>query len=140
MLIEARIENAHSQHHASLTTNGIGHELTIGTQTSGFGSRVNGGELLCLALATCYCNDLYREGRNLGIDIVRIVVHASAEFGAPGEAARALRYRADVTARAAEDAIRQLMAHTDRVAEVQNTLRRGIGVAFDIGDVRRAEA
>ena len=39
-------------------------------------SGVNRGELLFLALATCYCNDLYREAEKLGIDVREVNVEA----------------------------------------------------------------
>jgi dienelactone hydrolase len=35
--------------------------------SSGLGSSANGGELLFLVLATCYCNDVYREAAKRGI-------------------------------------------------------------------------
>jgi hypothetical protein len=33
-----------------------------------------------LALATCYCDDLYREASRLGISLQRVEVEASATF------------------------------------------------------------
>jgi len=50
-------------------------------------------------------------------------VEVEGEFGAEGEPARNVSYRAKVTAQASEAQIRELMSHTDRVAEIQNTLR-----------------
>ena len=135
MLIEARVENAFQRHTISLVTNGSAHALSVAPRSSGFGSSANGGELLCLALATCYCNDIYREAEKRGIAVLRVVVEASAEFGAVGESARTLRYRATVAARAGESDIRRLMLDTDRVAEVQNTLRKGIEVRFELGGI-----
>jgi len=38
--------------------------MEIATRHDGFGSSISGGEILFLAIATCYCNDLYREGKN----------------------------------------------------------------------------
>jgi organic hydroperoxide reductase OsmC/OhrA len=119
MLIEARVENQHRQHTVSLTTNGSAHALQVAPRPSGFGSSANGGELLCLALATCYCNDVYREAEKRGIAVIRVEVEAQAEFDAVGEPAHWLRYRANVFARAAAPEILELMLHTDRVAEVQ---------------------
>jgi organic hydroperoxide reductase OsmC/OhrA len=136
MLIEARVENQHQQHTVSLTTNGSTHSLQVPTRPSGFGSSANGGELLCLALATCYCNDIYREAEKLGITVIRVEVEAQAEFGAAGEPASSLRSRASVFARAPEAEIRELMLHTDRVAEVHNALRRGMEVQFEVGGAR----
>lgn len=52
------------------------------------------------------------------------------EFGAEGEPARNVSYRAKVTAQASEAEIQALMTHTDRVAEIQNTLRQETPVAL----------
>ncbi|MFO1315611.1 MAG: OsmC family protein [Burkholderiales bacterium] len=131
MRIEARIADEHRRHVVSLSTAGASHELSIASKPDGYGSSVNGGELLCLALATCYCNDLHREARRRGIEVVRVEVDAFADFAGEAEAARSLGYRASVAARAPEDDIRALMLHTDRVAEIQATLRRGIDVRFE---------
>src|SRR5439155_23819993 len=75
------------------------------------------------ALATCYCNDIYREAAKRKIDIESVEVEAEAEFEAEGEAASAVTYRACVKARASEDDIRALVVHADKVAEIQNTVR-----------------
>ena len=69
---------------------------------------------------------------------MRVAVEAQAEFGAEGEAARSVRYRAHVVAKADVQAIRELMAHVDRVAEIQNTLRQGMEVLFEPGRVEGA--
>ena len=137
MQISATVDNAYARHSVSLVTGGATRELTIAPRAGGKGSSANGGELLCLALATCYCNDFYREAEKRGIDVVRVTVEAQAEFGAEGEAARTLRYRADVVAHADELAIRELMAHVDRVAEIQSTLRQGMEIAFEAGKAER---
>jgi len=131
MLIEAHIENERQRHAIELRTDGSRHSIAVAPRSSGFGSSANGGELLCLALATCYCNDLYREAEKRNIAVVRVEVDAYAEFGAAGEPATRLRYRATVAARATESEIRELMVHTDRVAEIQSTLRKGTDVQFD---------
>jgi hypothetical protein len=52
-----------------------------------------------------------------------VEVTVEGDFGAPGEPARNVIYRARVTARASDEAIRSLMQQTDQVAEIQNTLR-----------------
>lgn len=132
MKIVSRIENRKGQQEVTLQTNDNQHSLTIPARSSGPGSSVNGGELLFLALATCYCNDIYREAEKRDIVVVRVRVDVRAEFGATGEPARSLRYQAVVAARTSESEIRDLMLHTDRVAEVQNTLRRGMDVHFDV--------
>src|SRR5437899_1080911 len=100
MLIEAHVANQFQQHAVSLTTDGTARTLQVPARPSGFGSSASGGELLCLALATCYCNDVFREAEKRGIVVTRIEVEAQAEFGAVGEPARSLRYKAHVFARA----------------------------------------
>ena len=131
MLIRASVDNARDRHAVELATNGRSHSVAIASRDSGFGSSANGGELLCLALATCYCNDIYREAQQRSIDVVRVRVEAEAEFGAPGEPAKRVAYRVQVAARASQIAIRDLIVHTDSVAEVQNTLRRGMAVVLE---------
>ncbi|MGE5625487.1 MAG: OsmC family protein [Bacillota bacterium] len=135
MRIEASIENRQQHHAVAVSTNGIFHELGIPPTLGAPGSSVNGGEMLCVALATCYCNDLYREAKQRGVEVLLVNVDVQAEFGGPGEPAKSLSYRASVAARSPEEKIRELMPHTDKVAEIQNTLRRGMAVSYEIAEI-----
>ena len=123
MRISARVENGEGKHHVTLTTDNRVRSIHIPPKPTGYGSSANGAELLCLALATCYCNDIYREAAKRGIKVKQVEVEVEGDFAAEGEAAKNVTYRAKVVARASEEAIRELMHHTDRVAEIQNTLR-----------------
>jgi organic hydroperoxide reductase OsmC/OhrA len=123
MKISAKVQNSEGQHHVTLRTNDNVHSLAIPPKPTGFGSSANGGELLFLALATCYCNDTYREAAKRGLKVEHVEVAVEGEFGAEGEPAKNVSYRAKVTAQASEAQIRELMSQTDRVAEIQNTLR-----------------
>jgi len=123
MKISSRVENSAGQHHVTLRTNDNVHSLAIPPRPTGYGSSANGGELLFLALATCYCNDIYREAAKRGLKVDLVEVEVEGDFGAEGEPARNVTYRAKVKAQASEAEIRELMYHTDRVAEIQNTLR-----------------
>lgn len=123
MNISAKITNRKDDHKAILNTAGREHSLAIAPKTDGSGSSVNGGELLFLALATCYCNDLYREARKRNIAIEQVEVEVAGEFGAEGEGAKNITYSARVTADASEAEILELMRHTDTVGEIHNTLR-----------------
>ena len=76
-----------------------------------------------LALATCFCNDIYREAAKRGIEVERVEVDVDGQFGAEGEPATHVTYQTRVVAHAAEAEIRNLMQHTDTLAEIQNTLR-----------------
>ncbi len=81
-----------------------------------------------LALATCYCNDLYREADRLKITLTRVEVEATAEFPGVGLAAADITYRANVESPASATVIAELLRETDAVAEVHNTVRAGAKV------------
>lgn len=124
MKISANVKNSAGQHHVTLRTNDNTHTIEIPPKPEGSGSSANGGELLFLALATCYCNDIYREAGKRGIEVSGVEVEVEGDFGAEGEPAQNVTYHAKVTARADRADIMELMRHTDRVAEIQNTLRK----------------
>ena len=131
MLITAAVDNRFKSHRVTLSTGPGSHSLEIASRDSGWGSAANGGELLCLALATCYCNDIYREAAKRSLAVHRVEVRAQADFDAEGLPAKRLSYRATVWADAPEEAIRDLIEHTDRVAEVHNTVRLGMPVILE---------
>jgi organic hydroperoxide reductase OsmC/OhrA len=130
MRIRAHVRNGGGKHDVRLETNEAARSLAIPPKSSGAGSSANGGELLFLALATCYCNDIYREAARREIKVVAVEVDVDGEFGTEGEPARNVTYSAKVTAEAPEDTIRRLMTDTDHVAEIQNTLRLGMPVTL----------
>ena len=80
------------------------------------------------ALAPCFCNDIYREATKRGIDIHDVKVEVTGRFGNPGEPARDISYRVEVSGNAPQDAIDDLIRATDSVTEIQNTLRAGCEV------------
>jgi organic hydroperoxide reductase OsmC/OhrA len=130
MEISALVTNAHALHEVTVRTETISQSLAIPAKPTGKGSAVNGGELLMLALATCYCNDLYREAARLNIPVDGVEVEAIAEFPGVGLAATNIRYRAHVSSPADASAIADLLSQTDTVAEVHNTIRTGAAVAL----------
>ncbi len=127
MQISAQVLNSTGHHAVHVATAGAQQPLPIAGKPGG-GSSVNGGEFLMLALATCYCNDLYREASRLQIELTEVEVEASAWFDGIGLAARDVRYRARVTSPASASKVEQLLRETDAVAEVQTTLRAGVVV------------
>ena len=128
MRIAATVTSSATTHEVSVSTGEASQSLAIPRKAAGPGSGVNGGEFLMLALATCYCNDLYREAQRLGIAIESAVVHASADFPGIGLAATDITYRATVRSAASAEDIRRLLEQTDAVAEIHNTVRAGVPV------------
>ena len=131
MKITATVRNSSNAHEVQVATNGTLQSLPVPAKSSGQGSAVNGGEFLMLALATCYCNDLYREAALRHIPLDGVFVEASADFPGPGLAATNIRYHARVTSPAPEDVIAELLRQTDAVAEVHNTIRSGVPVQLE---------
>ena len=81
MIVSARVSNSRGAHHVTLRTDDNTHTIDIPPKATGFGSSANGGELLFLALATCYCNDIYREAERMGIEVRQVEVEVTGEFG-----------------------------------------------------------
>jgi uncharacterized OsmC-like protein len=123
MKVNAKVTNSYNEHQITLATNGNSHSITIPPRPSGFGSSANGGELLLLALATCYCNDIYREAAKRGIKVEQVEVEVDGQFGGEGDPATNVTYRTRIVAHATEAEIEELGRQTDLVAEIQNTLR-----------------
>jgi uncharacterized OsmC-like protein len=130
MKITAKVENSKDNHQVTLQTNDNVRSITIPPKQTGYGSSANGGELLFLALATCYCNDIYREAAKRNINVQRVEVNVEGKFGAEGEPTKRVTYQARVFAHATEDEIREMMEFTDTAAEIQNTLRIGTPVVL----------
>jgi uncharacterized OsmC-like protein len=130
MIITAKVENSFNENLVSVQTNDTAQELTIPGKSTGMGSSVNGGELLCLALATCFCNDIYREAKKKNISVTKVIVEASAEFSAAGEPGYNIQYKAKLEGDASDEELLELIRHTDKVAEIQNTLRSGVKVSL----------
>jgi organic hydroperoxide reductase OsmC/OhrA len=92
MRIAATLKNSADTHLVSVRTGEATQALSVPRAAAGPGSGVNGGEFLMLALATCYCNDLYREAQRLGVHIQEVEVEATAQFPVSG-----LRQRTSLT-------------------------------------------
>jgi len=123
MKFSARVENSKDNHKVFLQTGDNIHSIVIPPKSTGYGSSANGGELLFLALASCYCNDIYREAAKRNIKVERVEVNVEGDFGAEGDPAKNVTYHAKVFAQASEDEIQSMMHLVDTVAEIQNTLR-----------------
>ena len=131
MQISAKIESRFHSLQTVVQTHDIAKKITIPVKPTGYGSAINGGELLLLALATCFCNDIYREAAKRNIAVSAVEVECTAEFGGDGEPGQNFRYSARVSADASPQVIDELIRATDQLAEVHNTLRKGITVTLE---------
>ncbi|QNF35777.1 OsmC family protein [Adhaeribacter swui] len=131
MLISATVTNRYQSHEVVVTTNANSRTVTIPGKPTGYGSAVNGGELLFLALATCFCNDVYREATKRQMHIQAVEVTVSGEFGQEGEPATSITYQAHIQApEHTPQEIADLVSYVDQIAEIHNTLRQGIAVTL----------
>lgn len=94
----------------------------------GRGLGFNGGQLLNLAVAGCISNDLFREAARRGIRLDRVRVLADSDDSGDPATSSAIEYEVEVSGDASEDALADLVAHVDRIAEIPNSLRRGTEV------------
>jgi len=131
MKFSAHIQNDSGRHQVTLKVGEKEQTLPIAPKPTG-GSSVSGGELLFLALATCYCNDVYREAAKWDIKVESAEVEVDGDFEAEGKPASNIVCRAKINANASEERIRELMLHVDALAEIQNTLRVGTPVKLEI--------
>lgn len=89
--ISALVKNARGSCDVAVTTGDSRKTLAIPCRESGFGSEINGGGLLMLALATCYCNDLCREAARLGMGIESVEVGSAGQDFACADGGRCHR-------------------------------------------------
>lgn len=97
-------------------------------ESGGLGLGFNGGELLLLAIGGCYSNDIFREAAKRGITVKNVQVTVMADWGGEPVRAQNVSFDAVVEADATESEIVDLIRHTDRVAEIPNSLRMGTDV------------
>lgn len=130
MKISASIKSSLNQHDILVQTNDDAKEMSIAPKASGFGSSVNGGELLLLSLATCFCNDIYREAGKRNLQLSNVEVICNGEFGAEGEPGSNFTYTVNIISEAPREEIEDLIKYTDSIAEIHNTLRKGISITL----------
>ncbi|PZR29774.1 MAG: osmotically inducible protein OsmC [Citrobacter freundii] len=129
MKISARVQNTFDQHQVIVSTNDREQSVAIAAKKEGLGSSVNGGELLLLSLATCFCNDVYREAARRKMNVALVEVTVNGEFDKEGEPGYNIVYSTRVEAPGSSDVeIEELIEYVDRIAEIHNTLRKGVEV------------
>ena len=130
MNIIASIKNSLQQNDIIVETDGNKKKIIIPAKPDGQGSSVNGAELLFLSLATCFCNDIYREAVRRNIPIQSVELTVFGEFGKEGEPASNINYKVNIQSDASQNEISELIDHVDTIAEIHNTLRKGVKVSL----------
>lgn len=129
MKISAQISNSFRNNDVHVSTDGNIKKVEIPSKNEGYGSFLNGGELLLLSLAVCFCNDLYREANRRNCEIYNVDVRVFGEFAEEGMPAQNITYEVLVEAPdLTQEEISSLIEKVDEVAEVHKTLRNGIEI------------
>jgi putative redox protein len=97
-------------------------------ESGGLGLGFSGGELLLLAIGGCYSNDVFREAAERGLIVKNVQVTVNADWAGDPVRAQNVSFAVVVEADASETEIVELIEHTDRVAEIPNSLRLGTEV------------
>jgi uncharacterized OsmC-like protein len=131
MTISATLHNSFQKNEITANTEGNQKQVNIPGKKEGYGSSINGGELLFLSLATCFCNDVYREAAKRKMRIESVDVTVSGKFGKEGEPGSDITYHAKVVAPDhTTEEINELIKFVDTIAEIHNTLRKGVKVSL----------
>jgi putative redox protein len=106
------------------------HSLVIdrSPDDGGQGMGFNGGQLLLLALGSCYANDVFREAIKRDLEVLGVRVVVECDWVGDPQRAENVRFSTRVEAAADEEEILELIRHVDEIAEIHNTLRQGIDV------------
>ena len=109
-------------------------------EAGGDGLGFNGGELLYLAIAGCVSNDLFREASVRGIALENVRIRVRGDFHGDPPVSGAVEYEVELTGQAPADALRELVDHVDRIAEIPNSLRVGTPVQLRAAHVVASHA
>ena len=92
-------------------------------------SDFTGAHLLHLSIAGCVLNDVHREAKRLGVQVHGVRVTAWGDFDRVNWHSTGVTYSVEVASPADGDAIADLLAEVDDVAEIPMALRAGAPVA-----------
>ena len=130
MNISASFKSNYNHHDIVVKTDETARDIQILPGPTGFGLSVSGAELLLLSMATCFCNDFYREAARRSMTVEGMDVTCTGEFGEEGHPGDNFKYTVHVQSDEPAAEIEQLIQYTDRNAEIHNTLRKGVSVTL----------
>jgi putative redox protein len=93
------------------------------TAAGGGGLGFNGGQLLYMAIAACWSNDLYREAATMGIELDGVELTVDGDFPARGSGSTPITVDLVVRSAAPEAKVRELIAEVERIAEIPRAIR-----------------
>lgn len=97
-------------------------------EAGGRGLGFNGGQLLYLAVAACWSNDLYREAATRGIRLTRVRIAVDGGFSGRGAASDPIVVDIEVEGDATEAELQALVDEVDAIAEIPRSIREGTPV------------
>ena len=80
------------------------------------------------SIGSCFSNDLFREAAKRGFVIKNVQIDVKGDWAGEPVRAQNVSFSVTVEADATEQEILDLIRHTDRVAEIPNSLRLGTEV------------
>jgi len=83
---------------------------------------------LLFSLATCFCNDIYREAAKKILPYQALMLKSTGDFAAEGEPVQILNTL--LTLFQIHLQMEDLIDHTNKVAEIHNTLRKGPNITL----------
>ena len=108
-----------------------GHTIVVDRpdgKAGGRGMGFNGGQLLCLAIGGCFCNDLQYVAYDMGIRLASIEVDVTVDFEGTPLIATAAVMRVAVTAIDKGVDIGGVIRRASEISSVTNSIRRGVPV------------
>lgn len=88
-----------------------------------------GAHLLHLSVAGCVLNDVYREAREMGVQVDGVQVVASGDFDRSTWRSTGVGYAVRVDSPDGSAAVERLLARVDEVAEIPKAVRAGAPVS-----------
>lgn len=86
------------------------------------------GQLLYLAIGGCVSNDLFREAATRGIRLTTVRVAVHGDFSGDPAVSDPISYEVELVGDASREALQELAAHVDAIAEIPNSVRTGTEV------------
>ncbi|MGX5817603.1 OsmC family protein [Chitinophaga lutea] len=106
-------------------------------RAGGMGIGFSGEELFMMSIAASVCNDLYREAAAWNVELTEVEIVVNGDWSGEPALAKNIRYDIRVRSKAPREKIEELIRHTDKIAEIPQSLRTGTPVRVNEIEVMR---